>query len=356
MKILEVYKDVHPFVSGGIERYIHDLSAFLSSRGHSVTVLVARGPVMDTAEVSGFRVKTYPCHGRILSNPVSPGLGATMADENADVVHFHLPLPSAVMARFWSGGGPYVVTYHSDIVRQALFLPIYGPFLRRFLARAFRVLATSPVYAETSPFLRKLNNVTPVPIGTDLRKFHPSADIPEYGYALFVGRFRSYKGIDVLLEAWRRIPEEPLVMAGGGPLAEKIEKTASRHSLNIRIMQDPDDDELVKLYQGARCLVLPSTRRSEAYGMVQTEAMACGVPVISTDIPTGVPWVNRNGISGIVVAPGDPDALAAAVADLRDPAMRHRLGQGALDRAVRHFDSGMLFSRVEEILTAAESG
>lgn len=355
MKILEVYKDVHPFVSGGIERYIHDLSSFLAEQGHRVTVMVAGGSVKDGTRVSGFTVRTYPCYGRLLSNPVSPGLGAAIAEENADVVHFHLPLPSAVMARLFSGWRPYVATYHSDIVRQALFLPLYGPFLRRFLARADRILATSPAYAETSLFLKKLKNVTPVPIGTDLGKFHPSPKPVDGEYALFVGRFRSYKGIEVLLEAWKRIPEEKLVMAGGGPLEKIIETTAARYSLNIQVVKDPVDDDLVKLYQGARCLLLPSTLRSEAYGMVQIEAMACGVPVISTDLPTGVPWVNRDGASGIVVAPGDPDALAEAVVRLRDPGLRYRLAEGALERAVKQFDSTSLFGRVEEILLAAGS-
>lgn len=349
MRIVQVYKDVHPFVRGGIERYVHDLSAFLAGRGHEVTVLVA-GREGERSERSGFTVLEYPCVCRILSNPVSPGLGAVLGSIPADVVHFHLPLPSAVMA--WSLSGyrePYAVTYHSDIVRQAFLMPLYGPFLKRFLRRAGRVLATSPVYRDTSAYLSGLDNVMVVPIGADLQRFRPSGS-PSGDYALFVGRFRGYKGIEVLMESWRSLPGRKLVMVGGGPLEGRIRELAAEYGMRVELRGDLEDDELVEAYRGASFLVLPSTMRSEAFGMVQVEAMACGVPVISTDIPTGVPWVNRHGVSGLVVPPGNPEALASAVRSLEDPGLRLRLSSGALERAREVFDSRRLFAEVEEAL------
>ncbi|MFO8183550.1 MAG: glycosyltransferase [Candidatus Aegiribacteria sp.] len=355
--MLQVYKDVHPFLTGGIERYIHDLSAFLSQRGHRVTVLVA-GREGRERTVSGFRVAEYPCVARVLSNPISPGLGRMLDSIEADAVQFHVPLPSAVMARLLSvSRTPYIVTYHSDIVRQAFLMPLYGPFLRRFLRGAERVLATSPVYRDTSPYLSGLDNTEVVPIGTDTSLFTPAAGETDGSYALFVGRFRSYKGIEVLLRAWREFPEKRLIMAGGGPLEGLVSRVARRDRLNIVMERDPDDRKLLELYRNAGFLVLPSTMRSEAFGMVQTEAMACGVPVISTALPTGVPWVNMHGVSGLVVPPGDPLALAEAVRKMSDPAVRSELSKGALRRAREEFDSGDLFLRVEKILLeAADAG
>lgn len=356
MRVLQVYKDVHPFVRGGIERYIHDLSSFLARRGHQVTVLVA-GRRAGRRRVSGFEVVGYPCIARVLSNPVSPGLGRILSSIEADVAHFHVPLPSAVMARLLSAGRtPYIVTYHSDIVRQAFLLPLYGPFLRRFLRGAERVLATSPVYRDTSPYLSGLSNTEVVPIGTDTSVFTPAAGKTEGSYALFVGRFRSYKGIEVLLRAWREFPDRRLVMVGGGPLEGLVSGAVRRYRLNIAVERDPDDGRLLELYRHAGFLVLPSTMRSEAFGMVQTEAMACGVPVISTSLPTGVPWVNRHGVSGLVVPPGDPRALAEAVRKMDDPALRRRLSKGAVRRAREEFDAGDLFLRVERILLEAADG
>ncbi len=353
MKILQVYKDIHPFVRGGIERYIHDLSMYLSGRGHEVDVLVA-GTKDSPLEVSGLNVIKYPCICRILSNPISPRLSHILKTVPADVLHFHLPLPSAVTAWLMSRRDtPYVVTYHSDIVRQAFLLPLYGPVLRKFLKGAFRVIATSPIYRDTSKYLSKLENIEVIPIGSDLDLFKPSETAKKGDYVLFVGRFRMYKGIKVLLDAWKEFPEKRLIMVGGGPLENQVRRRILEENLNIEIVSNPSDQELVELYQQARCLVLPSTLRSEAFGMVQTEAMACGIPVISTALPTGVPWVNASGISGLVIPPGDPGALAAAVRKLDDPHLHSLLAAGALERAEHCFNAVHLFIRVESLLKEA---
>ncbi len=352
MRILQVYKDVHPFVRGGIERYIHDLSKYLAGRGHEVNVLVAGNDAVDsTGGISGFNVMQYPCCCRILSNPISPGLTRMIRKTPADILHFHLPLPTAVMAWLRTNRKtPYVVTYHSDIVRQAIFLPFYGPFLMKFLKGASRVIATSPVYRDTSPFLSRLENTEVIPIGSDLDVFKPSDNLRKEEYVLFVGRFRMYKGIEVLLNAWREFPDRKLVMVGGGPLLNLVQTRINDENLNIEIRCDPDDNELVEFYQNARCLVLPSTMRSEAFGMVQTEAMACGIPVISTALPTGVPWVNADGVSGLVVPPDDAAALAEAVRKLDDPDVYSILSSGAHDRAVSSFDAMKLFAKIETLL------
>ncbi len=353
MRILQVYKDVHPFVRGGIERYIHDLSRYLSGRGHDVDVLVAGGRG-SSRFVSGFNIIEYPCICRILSNPVSPHLSRILKTIPADVLHFHLPLPSAVTAWLLSRRDtPYVVTYHSDIVRQAFLLPLYGPILRKFLKGAFRVIATSPVYRDTSDYLSSLENTEVIPIGSDLDVFKPPDAVRKGDYVLFVGRFRMYKGIEVLLDAWKEFPRRRLVMVGGGPLEREVRSRILVDDLNIEIVSDPDDAQLVELYQQARCLVLPSTLRSEAFGMVQTEAMACGIPVISTALQTGVPWVNASGVSGLVIPPGDPCSLAAAVRELDDPHLHSELSAGAIDRVKHHFNALELFSKVESLLEKA---
>ncbi len=358
MKILEVYKDVHPLVSGGIERYIHDLSSFLTDSGHEVEVLIAGNNTDGTdMEISGFKVRTTPCIGRVMSNPICPELIDSLREIPADLVHFHVPLPSAVLSWLMTGRNtPYIVTYHSDIVRQALFLPFYGPFLRRFLNRAGAVIATSPVYAETSVFLLRLKNVSIIPIGSDLNRFKPSDSMEKGNYVLFVGRFRKYKGIHVLLKAWERFPDRRLIMVGGGPLLQDILHAVRKYRLNIEIILDPDDERLVQLYQGAKCFVLPSTLRSEAFGIVQIEAMACGTPVISTSISTGVPWVNADGVSGIIVQPDNPDALADAIAGMDDSTLHDRLSRGALERAKLLFDSHVLLSQIETLMLEVISG
>ena len=93
------------------------------------------------------------------------------------------------------------------------------------------------------------------------------------------------------------------------------------------------DADLPAFYQACDLLVLPSTARTEAFGVVQIEAMAAGRPVVSTNLPTGVPWVNQDGVSWLVAPPGDRAALGDALGRLLDdPLLRQRLGEGARRR------------------------
>ncbi|MCD4706777.1 MAG: glycosyltransferase [Candidatus Sabulitectum sp.] len=354
MKILQVYKDVFPEVSGGMERYIHDISLFLMSRGHSVHILVAGGGdrVIEGMEITGVWSPL-----RIMSNPIAPGYTRILAETDADVIHFHLPLPASVVG--WefvrkSRRKPYIVTYHSDIVRQAFMMPVYGPILRRFLRGAVKVLATSENYLRTSLYLRELQNTEVIPIGANLELFKPACGVKK-NYYLFVGRFRKYKGIFVLLEAWRKMSDPPnLILAGGGGLIHKVKKFIRVHKLPVTVLTNVTDDELIKLYQEARALILPSTQRSEAFGMVMVEAMACGTAVISSNLSTGVSWVNRHNETGLLFPAGDVASLGKAVMRLEESAERREEMCLNAEKRVRDvFDSTTLFKKVEECLLQA---
>lgn len=357
MKILHVYKDFYPPVPGGVERYIHDVTTFMSERGHECTVLVSSaGPsVRERRRFHGdCEIVESPCLCRILSNPVCPSFPRAIRrlqeEKSFDLVHYHHPLPTAVFA--WGAarlGIPHIVTYHSDIVRQAALVPLIEPFLWPFLDRAAAVIATSPAYVESSRFLHKLSNVKVVPLGVDTRRFCPGPSAEHPGYFLFVGRFRRYKGIPTLLEAWRGLPDERLVMVGGGPLDGAVRKASIDSGARIDPVGEVSDERLVELYRGATALVLPSTERSEAFGTVQIEAMACGTPVISTRIRTGVPWVNEDGTSGITVPPGDAVSLRQAVSAMSDSVLRDRLSSGSLARAREMFDLEKTMLSLERI-------
>ncbi|MBN1433479.1 glycosyltransferase [Candidatus Fermentibacterales bacterium] len=366
MRVLEVYKDISPWVRGGIERYVSELGRFLRDAGHDVCFLVARrrpGLRPGRTELEGMQVFEAPTLFRALSNPFCPGFGAMMLARRPDVVHVHLPLPTAVISSLvWGGALPTVVTYHSDIVRQRFVMPLYRPFLLRFLRRARAVLATSPTYVETSKVLSRLANVEPIPIGVDTGKWHPPETrderdhvsltrrrLGEEDYFLFVGRFRSYKGIDVLLDAWRALGDKRLVMVGNGPLREHVMKRTETEGLRVTIELDVEDAELAALYRGARALILPSTERSEAYGMVILEAMASGVPVVSSDLETGVSWLNEHEATGLVFRRGDPSALAEAVRRMMGEE-RDVYAANALSKARGGFSQSVLFDRVMRVL------
>jgi rhamnosyl/mannosyltransferase len=116
------------------------------------------------------------------------------------------------------------------------------------------------------------------------------------------------------------------------------------------------DDELPLYYQAADVFALPSNSRAEAFGMVILEAMASGLPILSTEIGTATSWINRHGETGFVVPPQHPDALARAIVQLRDDdSLRARMGEAARLRVLSEFTQELMLERIEEVYRALAS-
>lgn len=143
---------------------------------------------------------------------------------------------------------------------------------------------------------------------------------------LFVGRLRYYKGLHILIEALRQVEGVELWIAGHGPERARLERQVASARLNqrVRFLGDVADDDLPALYRQADIFVLPSHLRAEAFGIVLVEALASGVPCISTALGTGTDFVNVHQETGLVVPPGDAAALAEAIRCLR---MTRRCGR-----------------------------
>ena len=119
----------------------------------------------------------------------------------------------------------------------------------------------------------------------------------------------------------------------------------------VHVLGRVPDADLPAYYAAADIVALPSIARTETFGVVQLEAMAAGRPVVSTNLPTGVPWVNQDGVSGLVVPPGDVQAFAAAIARLgADADLRLRLGAGALARAESMFSIGRMVDAFKSVV------
>ena len=362
MRILHVYKDYYP-VLGGIENHVRSLAEGQAAAGHSVTVLVTSlTRRTEEAELNGVRVVKAGRLATVASTPLSLALPLWLRRLPADLAHLHFPYPVGEVSVWLAGRARRtVVTYHSDVVRQAGLLHLYRPLMRRLLRRADRLLATSPQYAASSPYLREnADRVTVVPLGVDLAPFLTpdeagrAAMRERYGtpLLLFMGRLRYYKGLHVLLQALPLVPQARLVVAGSGPMGEEWQALAHRLGLADRVhfVGDVSDAHQRALYQAADVYVLPATLRSEAFGVALVEAMASGAPVITTEIGTGTSYVNQHGVTGLVTPPNNPPALAQAVRDLlADPARRQRMGQAARARAQAEFDRPTMLARVEAV-------
>ncbi|MGQ9585474.1 MAG: glycosyltransferase [Anaerolineae bacterium] len=357
MRILHVYKDYYPVV-GGIENHVRLLAEGQAARGHKVIVLVASLTPRTTVEdLGGVRVVKAGRAATISSTPISLSLPAYLARLRPDITHLHFPYPLGEVAHFLLGRGrPTVITYHSDVVRQQGWLRLYRPLLWRVLRRADRIIATSPHYMHSSPYLRELaDRCRVIPLGIEVARFGqaPSEAVARlrerFGVplVLFVGRLRYYKGISYLLQAMADLPGH-LGIVGEGPMRSEWEREASELGLagRVHFVGEVADEDLPTYYHACDLFVLPATQRSEAFGAVLLEAMAAGRPVVSTELGTGTSWVNRDGETGWVVPPADPMALREAMAHLlQDEELRRQMGEAGRQRA-EDFDVGLLVDRV----------
>jgi rhamnosyl/mannosyltransferase len=160
---------------------------------------------------------------------------------------------------------------------------------------------------------------------------------------------RYYKGLQYLLAALPAIAGARLLVVGEGPMRPELERQIAALGLGERVILAGrvPAAQLPGCYRAADLFCLPASERSEAFGLVQVEAMSSGLPVISTELGTGTSYVNQHGESGWVVPPRDPAALAhAANALLADPAERQRLAEGALRRS-EQFDAARMVAAVE---------
>jgi glycosyltransferase involved in cell wall biosynthesis len=346
MRVLHVGK-FYPPHRGGMESHVETLARELSA-DVDVQVLVSsdgRQTIRETLD--GIPVTRIGTVASFASASINPGMARAIREANADVVHFHHPNPTGVLSYLASGRrGPLVVTYHSDIIRQRMLGAAFGPVLHRFLRGAHAILASSPDYAASSPILRNhAERVRIVPFGIRAEEFQTAdadavADIrARHGPRLVVGagRLVYYKGFDYLVRSMQAV-DGRLVILGDGPLMQALQSLASEAGVADRVSFPGPVPALAPWYHAADVFALPAVARSEAFGLVQLEAMAAGTPVVNTRLDSGVPFVSRDGETGITVPPADTEALAAALNRLLDDdALRRRLGDAARERVRREF-------------------
>jgi glycosyltransferase involved in cell wall biosynthesis len=361
MRILHIYKDYYP-VLGGMENHIKMLAEAQVKGGHAVTVLVTH-PTGKThvEEMNGVRVIKAGRLATIASAPVTISMPLLLRKEMPNVTHLHFPYPMGEVSQFFFGrSARTVLTYHSDVVRQKTILRLYHPLLKMVLQKVDRIIATSNNYIDSSPYLRALRSkCAVVPLGIDLAPFL-DPDMAEvaalrgrYGFPLllFVGKLRYYKGLHYLLEAMTDVSAKLLVV-GSGPMEAYWRKLTASLRLQEKVIfcGEVGDEDLPALYRAADIFVLPASERSEAFGLVQVEAMASGKPVISTELGTGTSFVNLNNETGLVVPARDPLALRDAVVKLLgNDALRLAMGRAGRERALKEFSLETMVKRIERL-------
>jgi rhamnosyl/mannosyltransferase len=284
---------------------------------------------------------------KLQSAPICPALIQELRKAKADIVHLHWPNPMAVLAYLMSGlKSKLILTYHSDVVRQRKLAVAFQPVLRHALDKASAIIATSPNYIETSDVLwpyREKCRVIPFGVPTEHFEYRDATAIEriraEHGEQIIlgVGRMVYYKGFEHLVRAMA-LAKGKLLLIGTGPQRSLLDGLCAELKLRDRIIFLNEVEDVRPYYHAADIFVLPSVMRSEAFGIVQLEAMTCGKPIINTELDSGVNFVSPNGVSGLTVPPADHRALANAINYLMDrPYLRTKLGIGGRHRVAREF-------------------
>lgn len=356
MRVLHVYRTYFPDQASGIAEAIRQIC--LATRPHGI-----ESAIFTLTPSPGKGMPSNPeaemARARSWAAPASCDLGGIQAfslfrreARRADVIHYHFPWPFADLLHLAARpAAPAVMTWHSDIVRQAGLLGLYAPLMNSMVRRMSLIAATSPAYAESSPVLARpdvRNRVRMIPLGIAEDPLRGTGDVSvlqrlglDRPFILFLGAMRYYKGLDALLEASATI-NAPVVLAGGGPELDRIQGKAG-DSGRIVFAGEVSEDEKLALLKSCTALVLPSNKRSEAYGMVLVEAAMCGKPMVSCEIGTGTSFVNLHGTTGFVVDPDNPAALSGALNRLlSDPGLAASLGQAARRRYEKKFSGAIL--------------
>lgn len=357
--VLQVGKYYPPY-RGGMETHLQQLAHLLKDKV-KLSVLVANDRRSTSVELlDGIKIARLSRLLTVASTPVCPTMAKAISAAHADLVHIHFPNPAAILAYLASNHrGPVVVTWHSDVVRQTNLAALFQPILDGFLRRCAAILVSSPNYlTSSSQLVANRDKCQIIPFGIAPGPFQR----PDLGTVsrirgrfgpriiLTVGRLVYYKGLEFLIRAMSRIKGAQLLIAGDGPLRRSLELEAQTLGVGERVSFLGSVDDLVPYYHACDVFALPSVARSEAFGIVQLEALAAGKPVVNTLLDSGVPFVSPDGVTGFSVAPGNPEALAAALNRLlEDTDLRQKFGQAGLSRVIRDFSVEKMLARILEV-------
>lgn len=352
MKILQLGK-FYP-IRGGVEKVMYDLMSGLSARGVDCDMMCA------TTE-GGSRIETLNDHASLICCDTMAKAAATMISpkmiyalrrvcHNYDIIHIHHPDPMACMALYFSGyDGSVILHWHSDILKQKYLLKLYKPFQDWLLRRADIIVGTTPIYVKESPFLKHVQHkITSFPIGTDpwdMKKGKPNYVRESYKDKKIIfslGRLVEYKGYEYLIDAALHLPDDYVILIGGtGPLRAKLQTQIDASNLNdkVKLLGFIEDKDLPFYYDACSLFCLSSVFKTEAFGIVQIEAMSCSKPVIATIIPgSGTYWVNAHNESGLNIEPGNSQELANAIINITSDEHTYDMYcRGARRRYEQHF-------------------
>lgn len=367
IRVLEVNKAYFPH-TGGIETLVKQYSEELDN--FEVRTLVCRDGRGKTysENINGVKLTRAGSLGTYFSCPLSLSFLKLFRkmSAKADIIHIHIPFPLADFALLLSGyKGKVIVSWHSDIVKQKKLLTLYKPLLKYLLNRADCILTATEGHINGSEWLPEYRNKCKIlPYGLNAEEYLNTERVPfltekcTYPDSIkifFTGRLVYYKGVDVLIKAFNQVKSNcELFIAGTGILERELKEKVRKYGISdkVHFLGFLLEKQLKQAYADCDIFVLPSVAKSEAFGIVQLEAMVYGKPVINTNLPSGVPYVSVHGKTGLTVQPENPRQLAKAIETLcRNKTLREKFGQSARERVLTDFNQKYIIEKLSGIMT-----
>jgi phosphatidylinositol alpha-mannosyltransferase len=353
-------------VPGGVQMHVRDLAETLIALGNAVSVLA---PADDDVPLPPYVVpagRSVPVRyngsvARLSFGPLSAArVRRWISAGDFDVVHVHEPLtPSLAMLAVVSvKDEPVVATFHTAMTRSRAMHAASG-VLQLVLERLTARIAVSAL-ARKVQVEHLGGDAWVIPNGVAVARFAGATPLPGWpgdgGAIGFLGRFTEpRKGFAVLLEAFGRLsadrPELRLLVAGPGESDEVLENVPAEVAAQITFLGQVSEEEKPRMLRSVDVYVAPNTG-GESFGMILTEAMAAGAPIVASDLDA-FRRVLEHGRAGVLFPVGDAGALAATLADLLDePARRADLVTRAT-AAVAGYDWPVVAERVLEVYNLA---
>jgi len=352
-------------VPGGVQNHVHDLAEALIRLGHEVSVLA---PADEDAQlppyaVSAGRAVPVPYNGsvaRLAFGPISASrVRRWLSAGRFDVLHVHEPVtPSLSMLAVLYARTPVVATFHTATTRSRAMAAAQGALqvvLEKITARIAVSDSARRVQVEHLD-----GGGWEIPNGVAVAKFAHAAPLPGWpvpgGSVGFLGRFtESRKGFPILLNALSRlVPDRPglrLLVTGPGDPDEAVADRARAVRDRITFLGTVSEQDKARMLRSVDLYVAPNTG-GESFGMILTEAMAAGTPVVASDLDA-FRRVLDGGHAGVLFPAGDADALATTIADLLDDPPRRADLAGRAARVVAGFDWPVVAERVLEVYATA---
>lgn len=354
MKVLQLAK-FYPPCHGGMETVTFDIAEYLNQHNIKTDVLCANEKNEYIEDlIQGYHVFRAKSWGIYFSTSISPQLISKLKEivNNYDIIHIHLPNPMANMAlRLVNPKQKIVLHWHSDIIKQKYLLKLYEPLQSWLLKKSDAIIATSPKYMQESLVLQSyIDKCISVPLGIDEHKLQYDNTQVERIKEKYknkkiiftLGRFTYYKGFQYLIEASKYLDNSYVIFIGGkGELKGDFELQIKNEGLEdkVKLLGRIEDNDLGNYFKACDLFCLPSIAKSEAFGVVQIEAMSFGKPIIATNIEgSGVDWVNKDGISGLNVPIKNAEAIAEACEKIMiDESTYQKFSKNALERFQKFF-------------------